>query len=101
MTLNVSKVKNVNEYNHEELLEYYRNDRADVHGRMLADLWNYSLEKKEDEHQYIQWMWPIKSASRAQPGALGPVIDDDFAKRLQADKKVQACARTSFKKMLE
>lgn len=99
--MKVTKVNDPSRYNSDELLEYYRNERADVHGRMLSDLWEYSLEKKEDEHQYIQWMWPIKSASRAQPGALGPVIDNEFAKRLQADKKVQECARTSFKKMLE
>lgn len=42
--------------------------------RYLHDIWEFSFEELEKNHDYIQWLFPLKEKSRFNPSA--PVLSD-------------------------
>lgn len=100
-TPQVPRVKDPKKYDHDQLLKFYRNEIADIFGRCLEDFWKYTNKEKEDNHKYIQWACPIKTASGYQPTAMGPVLDDELIEKLQGDETVLKNFRETFDRMLE
>ena len=82
------------EYN---LVMFLTGERTDDAGRMIQDIWNYTYDELEKNHDYIQWIFPINTVSSANPAA--PTINNSilFDKHLP---KIQENLRTSFKLML-
>lgn len=100
-------------YSLQFLSNFYRGIGRDVHGRTLQDLWNISStvvdpvtgydlpnDNKESNHWFIQWLFPLKTPSGAQPGARGPVLDDATYAFLSQDPLVISNMRKSFQEML-
>ncbi len=56
------------------LIRFYDGSGRDGAGRTLADVQALSLEQLEDEHDYIQWLFPLRETSQFNPAA--PVADD-------------------------
>lgn len=97
----ITAVSDVSKYDHEELLKFYRGELANVHAVDLKNMQDFPWKEKEKQHLYIQWMWPTLEESQAQPGAKGPVINDEFIVKLRADTAAVAQAKVSFNSMLE
>lgn len=46
------------------LLEFFRNEKPNVHGVMFVDILNYDDELFEKKHNFIQWLFPIDTKSK-------------------------------------
>jgi hypothetical protein len=56
------------------LIEFYAGRGTDFAGRRLDDIWRMSLDDLEYNHDYIQWLFPLRERSGVQPDV--PVLDD-------------------------
>jgi hypothetical protein len=57
-----------------ELVEFYAGRRPDFAGRRIDDIWRMSFDELEYNHDYIQWLFPLRERSSVQPDV--PVLDD-------------------------
>lgn len=60
----------------------------DGSGRLLADVLAFDDVRIEGVHDFIQWCFPLRAASRAVPGA--PVLSAEEAEAIRADPRAQA-----------
>jgi len=65
----------------------------------IADIWAYSMDQKEQEHDYVQWLFPSPKPSRPNP--LAPVLTSELRDLLVQDPLVVANIRKSFESMLD
>jgi len=56
------------------LVEFYAGRATDFAGRRIDDIWRMSLDELEYNHDYIQWLFPLRERSGVQPDV--PVLDD-------------------------
>ena len=56
------------------LVEFYSGRATDFAGRRIDDIWRMSLDELEYNHDYIQWLFPLRERSAIQPDV--PVLDD-------------------------
>ena len=45
------------------LLEFFRNEKPNTHGKMFLDILDYDDVQFEKKHNFIQWMFPIDTKS--------------------------------------
>jgi len=81
------------------LLNFYAGNAADHRGRTLADIQAFSDRSLEDEHDFIQWLFPLRTASPVNPEA--PPVSDRDADRFRASAELAQRLRRSFEVMLE
>lgn len=81
------------------LIDFYRGIGKDSSKRSLQDIWNFTLSQKESAHDYIQWLFPLKTASKFNSKA--PVLTPAVIAAMQADPLILDNVRVSLKKMLE
>ncbi|MDF9828846.1 ADP-ribosylglycohydrolase family protein [Parabacteroides sp. PF5-6] len=67
-----------------DLIAFFRNEQADVEGRMLEDILQFSFWQIENKHDFIQWIFPTKEKSRFNGKA--PILDKTFVSRFQKDE---------------
>ncbi|MFI0434973.1 MAG: opioid growth factor receptor-related protein [Parachlamydiaceae bacterium] len=62
--------------------DFYTNKGADKEGRMLHDIWKWNNDELESFHNYIQWLFPLKEASKFNRDAitLTPQLIDQLKK---------------------
>lgn len=65
-----------------------------VFGRTIQDIWHWSDEKLESTHNYIQWLFPIDTKSKAIPNA--PVLTQDEIEILKSPCAARANILVSF-----
>lgn len=53
--------------NFSPLLNFYLDKIPDDHGRFISDIWQFSIFRLEDTHNYIQWIFPLETPSRFHP----------------------------------
>lgn len=46
------------------IVEFYLHKGTDHQGRTLKQIWNFSDEQLEKEHDYIQWLFPTETISK-------------------------------------
>lgn len=56
------------------LVQFYYGHAPDFRGRMIAEILAWDHEQLEHTHDYIQWLFPLKERSGANPSA--PTLDD-------------------------
>ena len=56
------------------LVDFYSGRATDFAGRRIDDIWAMSLEELEYNHDFIQWLFPLRERSGVQPDV--PVLDD-------------------------
>jgi hypothetical protein len=81
-----------------QLLEFYRGAGRDREGRLLKEMWDWSDNELEGRHDYIQWMFPLKEASRFNPDA--PLLTEEDIAAFWEDKQIQAHLQRSFERIL-
>ena len=57
-----------------DIVGFLEGKTPDHRGRMLSTLWNQTDDDAENNHDYIQWMFPLDEPSQAISGA--PVLND-------------------------
>ena len=70
-----------------------------MYGRYLRDMWEWSDNKLEITHDYIQWMFPSTERSYANPGS--PFVADEDAPEFSSDERVKENLRRSLERILE
>lgn len=80
------------------IVAFLHGSGKDDRGRSIVDVHAFSLEALEDTHDYIQWLFPLREPSRAQPQS--PVLDEETARMLSDDLIARAALRKSFDVML-
>lgn len=80
------------------LIDFYRGDGLDGSGRRLAEIWAFSDAELEAHHDFIQWLFPMRAASRFNPSA--PTLTDADIHTFRADASLQTNLRRSFEVFL-
>ncbi len=80
------------------LTDFLRDSRPDNRGRTLTDIWAYSDDELEEIHDFIQWLFPLRDASRFNPEA--PLLTDADIAEVRADPNARANLRRSFEVFL-
>ena len=73
-------------------------DGRDGAGRRLADVLAFDDARIESVHDFIQWCFPLPTASRAVPSA--PVLTSDEAESIRADAATLAGLRAARDRMM-
>jgi hypothetical protein len=79
-------------------VDFYRGRASDDAGRTIATVWGFDAELLEWRHDFIQWLFPLRSPSGANP--LAPVLTDDDVRVFREDDGLRARLRRSFDLML-
>jgi len=79
------------------IIGFLRGERADWDGRWLSDICKWSDEQLEDDHHYIQWLFPLTTDSEA---VFAPVLREFELKDLRKDPTVQNQMIKSLRQML-
>lgn len=67
-----------------DLICFFREELADIEGRMLGDILKYTPEQIESKHDFIQWIFPTIEKSRFNRNA--PVINGEFKREFKKDE---------------
>jgi Opioid growth factor receptor (OGFr) conserved region len=80
-------------------LHAYLAGRAPDHrGRSVGEVLAFTDEEAEAAHDYIQWLFPLPTRSRAQPGA--PVLTEGEADAIRADPQALVNLGRAAERML-
>lgn len=80
------------------LLAFYAGTAPDDRGRSLADVQSMTDDELEGVHDYIQWLFPLRERSGANPWA--PVLDEPTIAAFLARPELRERLRHSFTRML-
>lgn len=69
----------------------------DGRGRSLDDVLAFDDARLEAVHDFVQWLFPLREASRAVPGA--PVLSHEEAAAIRADPRAQDGLRRALARM--
>ena len=79
-----------------KLLDFYRNKGMDAEGRSFAEVLDFDLRKMERDHVYMQWLFPLPEASKAQPKSL--VMREGDLEEFRTEPEFHAMAREAYQK---
>jgi hypothetical protein len=79
------------------IVDFLCGQRSDWDGRWLTDIRQWEDEQLEDDHHYIQWLFPLTTESEA---TFSPVLRDFEVVELQNDPMLQEQMIISFCQML-
>lgn len=84
----------------ELVYSFYRGEGKDIEGRTLNDIWAWDNGKKERQHDYIQWLFPLKVSSAFNKKA--PLLNDpSLFNKLRNDLEVVKNLKKSFEVMMK
>ena len=66
------------------LLKFLEGKEPNIHGRTLSDIWAFSDIEINNEHNFIQWVFPTTTPSVAVPAS--PVLATEDIKIIRASK---------------
>ena len=81
-----------------DLVAFYRGEAADCQDRTLHDIWSWDNRRLEDQHDYIQVLFPLSEPSRFN--AQAPLLDETALARFRTDEVIRANLLQSFRVML-
>ncbi len=81
------------------LLDFYEGRGVDHCGRTLSEVQRFSLERLEQEHDFIQWLFPLRTASPVNPEA--PTLSNRDIARFRSDADLALRLRRSFEVMAD
>lgn len=79
-------------------MTFYRGDGRDHRGRLLSDIHELDFYELEFNHDYIQWLFPLREPSGANASA--PLLSNDDIRRFQSDESLRTRLLQSFELML-
>lgn len=78
------------------VVDFLRGKRPDWAGRWLADLRRWSDEQLEDDHHYIQWLFPLTTESEA---VFAPRLREWEVGEFRSDPAIRAEVLASFRQL--
>jgi hypothetical protein len=78
-----------------QLINFYCFGGTDSEGRSLKDVHSFSMEQLEKVHDYIQWLFPTKTASKFNQSA--PILDKETANFLKYNRTFKENFQKSVK----
>lgn len=81
------------------LVAFYKGQGTDHRGRTLAGILTFSNSELETCHDYIQWLFPLRTASPYNPEA--PVVDDEVELAFRTDLDLQGELHRALLRMLQ
>ncbi len=82
-----------------QLIDFYRGTGSDAAGRSIDQVWAFDHHQLEKVHDYIQWLFPLSTASKYNPNA--PLLDAETAKVFCEDAELKAGLLKSLSLMLD
>jgi hypothetical protein len=79
------------------IVDFLRGRRADWAGRWLADIRTWNDTRLEDDHHYIQWLFPLTTESEA---VFAPVLREYEVTEIRRDEHLQRELVASLRQML-
>jgi hypothetical protein len=79
------------------LAAFYRGGR-DNHGRTLDEILDWDWDRLESTHDYIQWLFPLRERSGANPSA--PVLSNDEVAAFRDDAELRTQLQRAWRVML-
>ena len=84
-----------------QYLEFYRDERKTAKDDFsFEDILGFSDKQLENEHMYIQWVFPNPVLSKMQPSAATEPLTEEAAREMRQDQAVAARAKQMVTKML-
>src|SRR3954464_564412 len=82
---------------HGVILDFLRGGRPDWEGRWLADVRSWTDDQLEDDHHYIQWLFPLTTESEA---VFAPVMRRYEVAEFVRDDRLQREMIESLRRLL-
>jgi len=79
-------------------LEFYAGLARDHRGRRLTEILAWPDDELENQHDFIQWLFPLREGSMVNPNA--PVLDNEVVAAFHASGELRKSLRRSFLRML-
>lgn len=80
------------------LIEFYAGRGPDAAGRRIEEVWAFGRAALETRHDFIQWLFPLREASRYNPDA--PLLTEADEAAFRSDPTLQAHLLRSLDVML-
>ena len=81
-----------------DLVAFYQGKAADYQGRTLSQIWGWDDRRLEEQHDYIQVLFPLPEPSHFNRRA--PLLDAATLERFRTDPTIRANLLHSFGVML-
>jgi hypothetical protein len=81
-----------------QLIRFYRGLAKDPAGRSIDQIWQMTAEELEENHDFIQWLFPLPQRSKYNPKA--PVLSQKDIDTFIQDKVLRERVRKSYWLML-
>lgn len=81
------------------IVAFYEGSSSDDEGRMLVDVLRFSDAHLEYIHDFIQWLFPLRERSGANPSA--PCLDDEAIAQFRERKELRDNMARALGRMLE
>src|SRR4051812_18614981 len=81
-----------------ELVKFYSGAAPDDRGRFLSEIQGWPDHRLEQVHDFIQWLFPLREPSGANPDA--PALDDADIREFRSSPELQSNLRASYLRML-
>jgi hypothetical protein len=82
----------------QRILQFYQVKAPDDRGRYLEDVLRFSDEQLEYTHDFIQWLFPLREPSGANPDA--PCLDDAAIAQFRERPDLRDAMRRALDRML-
>jgi hypothetical protein len=80
------------------LVSFYSGAAPDDRGRYLEDILGWSDFDLESHHDFIQWLFPLRTRSGANPSA--PILDRETIERFRSDEQLRSNLERAFERMM-
>jgi len=81
------------------IVDFFAGNGLDDRGRSLEQVLGFDDGLLEETHDYIQWLFPLRERSGANPSA--PRLDDEAIAAFHAQAQLRRQLRRAFDRMLE
>lgn len=83
--------------NQNRWVDFYQHKAADHRNRTLLDLWTQTFDELEQNHDFIQWLFPLPEPSPVNPHA--PLLDPTTLAAAQQSEQVKQNLLRSYDTM--
>lgn len=80
------------------IVAFYEDVAPDDRGRLREEILQFDDERLEDVHDFIQWLFPLREPSGANPSA--PTLDDFAIETFRMRPELRSALRRSLDRML-
>lgn len=80
------------------IVPFYLNKQTDSEGRLLREIWEWDDNELEAEHDYIQWLFPLREATIHNSNA--PIVNDSVIEAFSKEPILRRNLLGSLKLML-